>query len=226
MIIIAVIAVDIAVLLLRRPAVINAIPIGAMPMADVLAVLLATIVGRLRRRGEAPLSHVMFLLAGGMALVFLIYLVQLRPDLDYGYLRNTAGRLRGEYRLVGVLLDWLALSVPILVPALIVGWATRGYRLKLTTRIDGQSEVASRDWSDDLIQPPVAPGEPCPRGEAGREAAVPGPPAIEQGLRAQGVVRPALGLQPARTCAAALRELEERPEVAAAEALPVVRPDG
>ena len=94
MMIIAVAAVDLAVLpFLRGPG--NRALFGAMPMADVLAVLLATIVGRLRRRGEAPLSHVMFLLAGGMALVFLVYLVQLRPDLVYEYVLNTVGRRGG-----------------------------------------------------------------------------------------------------------------------------------
>jgi hypothetical protein len=143
MIIIAVIAVDLAVLLLSRRRVSTALA-GAMPMADVLAVLLVITVGRLRRRGEAPLSHVMFLLAGGMALVVLVYLVHLRPDLVSKYF-NTAWRRLGENRLLGVLLIWLAVSVPILVPALFMGWVTRGYRLKLTTRIDGQSEVASRD---------------------------------------------------------------------------------
>ena len=144
MMIVAVIAVDLAVLLLTRPADDRELRL-AMPMADVLAVLLATTVGRLRRRGEAPLSHVMFLLAGGMALIFFVYLFHLRPDLVYEYVLNTAGRRGGGNPLVNVLLDWLAVSVPILVPALFAGWATRGYRLKLTTCIDGQSEVASRD---------------------------------------------------------------------------------
>ena len=132
MMIIAVAAVDLAVLpFLRGPG--NRALFGAMPMADVLAVLLATIVGRLRRRGEAPLSHVMFLLAGGMALVFLVYLLQLRPDLAYEYVLNTVGRRGGGNPLVKVLLDWLAVNVLILVPALFVGWGTRGYRLNLTT---------------------------------------------------------------------------------------------
>ena len=143
MMIVAVIAVDLAVLLLTRPVDGRELRL-AMPMADVLAVLLATTVGRLRRRGEAPLSHVMFLLAGGMALIFFVYLFHLRPDLVYEYVLNTVGRLAGGNPLVKVLLDWLAVSVLILVPALFVGWATRGYRLKLTTCIDGQSEVASR----------------------------------------------------------------------------------
>jgi hypothetical protein len=144
MIIIALLAADLAVLpLLRGPG--NRALFGAMPMADILAVLLATTVGRLRGRGEAPLSHVMFLLAGGIALVFLVYLVHLRLDLVDEYVLNTAGRLGGGNILVKVFLGWLAVSVSILVPALFVGWATRGYRLKLTTRIDGLSEVASRD---------------------------------------------------------------------------------
>ncbi len=144
MMIVAAIAVDLAVLPLLRGTG-NSALFGAMPMADVLAVLLATTVGRLRRRGESPLSHVMFLLAGGMALYFFVYLVHLRPDLVYEYLVNTAGRRGGGNPLVRLLQLWLAVSVPILVPALFVGWAARGYRLKLTTCIDGLSEVASRD---------------------------------------------------------------------------------
>jgi hypothetical protein len=144
MMIVAVIAVDLAVLQLMR-GVGNKGLLGAMPMADVLAVILATTVGRLRRRGEVPLSHVMFLLAGGMALIFFVYLVHLRPELVYDYVQNTVGRLGGGHPLVRVLLAWLAVSALILVPALFAGWATRGYRLKLTTGIDGQSEVASRD---------------------------------------------------------------------------------
>ena len=140
MIIVAVIAVDLAVLLLTRPADGRELRL-VMPVADVLAVLLATIVGRLRRRGEAPLSHVMSLLAGGMALIFFVYLFHLRLDLVYGYMLNTAGRRAGGNPLVKVLLVWLTVSVLILVPALFVGWTTRGYRLKLMTCIDGQSEV-------------------------------------------------------------------------------------
>jgi hypothetical protein len=129
--IIAVIAVDCAVLpVLRGPG--NRALISAMPMADLLTVLLATTALSLRRRDEAPLSHVMFLIAGGMALVFLVYLVQLRPDL-YDYLLNTAWRRGGGNPLVKGLVVWLAVSMLILVPALIAGWATRGYRLKLTT---------------------------------------------------------------------------------------------
>jgi hypothetical protein len=145
MIIIAVIAVDLAVLPFLPGSGNRALFRAIMPMADVLAVFLATTVGRLRSRGEAPLSHVMFLLAGGMALTFLVYLVQLRPDLVYEYLLYTTKRPGGGNRLVEVLLVWLAVSMPILVPALLAGWATRGYRLKLTASIDNQSEVASRD---------------------------------------------------------------------------------
>ena len=144
MIIIAVIARDFAVLVLAR-GIGNRGLFAAMPMADVLAVLLATTVGRLRRRGEAPLSHVVFLLAGGIALIFFIYLFHLRPDLFYEYVVNTIWRRGGGNPLVKGLLVWLAVSVTILVPALFAGWAARGYRLKLTSCIDGLSEVASRD---------------------------------------------------------------------------------
>jgi hypothetical protein len=145
MMIVAVIAVDLAVLGSMRSPANRAFLLCAMPMADLLAVLLATTVARLRSRGEAPISHVMFLLAGGMSLIFLVYLVHLRPDLVYEYVLNTIRRMSGGHPLVNLLLDWLAVSVSILVPALFMGWVTRGYRLKLTTCIGGQSEFASRD---------------------------------------------------------------------------------
>jgi hypothetical protein len=145
MMIVAVIALDFAVLQLMGQPAGDRVFFGAMPMADVLAVLLAITVGRLQRRGEASLSHVMFLLVGGMALISLGYLVHLRPDLAYEYLRVTVGRWGVENRLVDVLLLWLAVSVPILVPALFVGLITRGYRLKLTTSVGGHSAVASHD---------------------------------------------------------------------------------
>ena len=132
MIIVAVIAVDFAVLVAMRLAG-NRSLAGAMPVADVLAVLLATTVGRLRSRGEAPLSHVMFLLAGGMELIFFVYLVHLRPELLYEYVLNTVWRRQAD-------IPWSTFSwvgsrsvCSILVPALFVGWAARGYRLKLTT---------------------------------------------------------------------------------------------
>jgi hypothetical protein len=131
-IIIAVIAVDLAVLALLRGTASTGLR-GAIPMADVLAVLLAITALRLRRHGDASLSHVTFLLAGGMALTFFVYLVHLRPDLVGEYVLNTAGRLEGRNPLVNVFLSWLAVSVPILVPALFASWATRGYRLKLTS---------------------------------------------------------------------------------------------
>ena len=61
MIIVAVIAVDLAVLQLMRGAGNRALA-STMPIVDVLGVFLATTVGKLRRRGEPALSHVMFLL--------------------------------------------------------------------------------------------------------------------------------------------------------------------
>jgi hypothetical protein len=143
MIIALVITVDFALLLLSRPAG-NGSFVLVMPMADVLAVLLVATALRLRGRGEAPLSHVMFLLAGGMAMILFVYVFHLRPDVVYKYLLNIVERRGDEHFLVNALLHWLAVSASILIPALFAGWATRGYRLKLTTCIDGQSEVASR----------------------------------------------------------------------------------
>jgi hypothetical protein len=132
MIIIAVIAVDLAVLpFLRGPG--KRVLFGALPAVDVLAVLLATTVARLRHRGEAPLSHVMFLLAGGIALIFHVYLVQLRPDFVSEFVSIFVGRRRGGNIVVDLLRFWLAVNALILVPALFVGWATHDYRLKITT---------------------------------------------------------------------------------------------
>jgi hypothetical protein len=132
MLIIAVIAVDLAVLpFLRGPG--KRVLFGALPAVDVLAVLLATTVARLRHRGEAPLSHVMFLLAGGIALIFHVYLVQLRPDFVSEFVSMIAGRRRGGNIVVDLLRFWLAVNALILVPALFVGWATHDYRLKITT---------------------------------------------------------------------------------------------
>jgi hypothetical protein len=132
MLIIAVIAVDLAVLpFLRGPG--KRVLFGALPAVDVLAVLLATTVARLRHRGEAPLSHVMFLLAGGIALIFHVYLVQLRPDFVSEFVSIFAGRRRGGNIVVDLLRFWLAVNALILVPALFVGWATHDYRLKITT---------------------------------------------------------------------------------------------
>jgi hypothetical protein len=132
MLIIAVIAVDLAVLpFLRGPG--KRVLFGALPAVDVLAVLLATTVARLRHRGEAPLSHVMFLLAGGIALIFHVYLVQLRPDFVSEFVSMIAGRRRGGNIVVDLLRFWLAVNALILVPALFVGWAAHDYRLKITT---------------------------------------------------------------------------------------------
>jgi hypothetical protein len=80
-----------------------------------------------------------------MALLFFVYLVHLKPDLFDEYVLNTVGRGRGGNPLVQTLLGWLAVSVLILVPALFAGWATRGYRLKLTPCLGDQSVVTRRD---------------------------------------------------------------------------------
>jgi hypothetical protein len=131
MIIALVIAVDSCLLLLSRPAGSRTFFL-AMPMADVLSLLLVTTALRLWRRGEVPLSHVMFLLAGGMALIFFVYLFHLRPVIVYKYMLSTVVRRGDGNPLVDVFLHWLGINVPILVPALFAGWAARGYRLRLT----------------------------------------------------------------------------------------------
>jgi hypothetical protein len=82
---------------------------------------------------KRPLSHVMFLLAGGIALIFHVYLVQLRPDFVSEFVSMIAGRRRGGNIVVDLLRFWLAVNALILVPALFVGWAAHDYRLKITT---------------------------------------------------------------------------------------------
>jgi hypothetical protein len=152
---VAVVAVDLVMLSLLSRA--QFVPLrsgifGALPMANVLAAYLATTIGCLRRRGEVPLSRVMFLLFGGMALVMVIYVVHLAPLLVVNYLNNTAGlweRQRGPGNvlagLVEVVLVLAAVTVPILVPALVAAWAVRGYRLKLVHGTDAPGQKPSRD---------------------------------------------------------------------------------
>jgi hypothetical protein len=162
MTIVAVIAVDLTILSLRRGAPTVPLPgviFGAILMTNVLAAYLATTIGCLRRRGEVRLSRVMFLLFGGMALVMVIYVVHLAPLLVVNYLNNTAGlweRQQGPgnavavfgvvgSRLVEVVLLLAAVTMPILVPALAAAWAARGYRLSLVKGTDAPGQKPSGD---------------------------------------------------------------------------------
>jgi hypothetical protein len=106
-------------------------------MADVLAVCLAIVVSSLVRRGEAPLSQIMFLFAGGAAILLLVSIANLAPKLLFTYLNNTAGLgMRSSPNVspafgFGIGRLSLALTTPLLIPALLAGWMARGYRLKL-----------------------------------------------------------------------------------------------
>jgi hypothetical protein len=101
---------------------------GVLPMADLLVVYLAIVVTRLVRRGEVALSGVAFLVFGGAALLLVLGVANLSPTLFWGYLNKTP-------YFVGKVT--LALSLPILVSALLAGWATRGYRLKILKGSEG-----------------------------------------------------------------------------------------
>jgi hypothetical protein len=148
MMFVALVAFDLAFLPFTRGVMfgpVRGVIVGALPMANVLAIILATTVGSLRRRGEVALSRVMFLLFGGLALVLALYLGHLTPVLVFKYLDNTAGlwdrrRVAGNisvgFAVVRSVLHLAAVTAPILIPALIAAWATRGKRLRLEKRTD------------------------------------------------------------------------------------------
>jgi hypothetical protein len=151
---IALFAVDLAMLPLIRRAEIRGVILGAMPMANVLAVYLATTVGSLRRLGEVALSRVMFVIFGGMALVLVVYLAHLTPVLVYQYLNSTSGlwqppqapdSVTAVFVAARLLLHFGAVTAPILAPALVAAWATRGYRLSLEKGTDGPMSNESRN---------------------------------------------------------------------------------
>ena len=76
---VAVLAIDFAVLVGLRGMPDAAVQIGilgAIPMADILAVCLAIVVSGLVRRGEVSLSRVMFLFVGGTAILLLVAIAQ------------------------------------------------------------------------------------------------------------------------------------------------------
>jgi hypothetical protein len=148
MVLVAVLAIDFAVLptFQHVPSMTARIGLfGALPMAHVLAVYLAIVVSSLVRRGEVALSRVTFLMSGGTAILLFVATLNLAPQLFFEYISNTAGLWvrsgenvpavfflgMGGIRLIEALLVCGVVTPLLLVPALLTGWATRGYRLKL-----------------------------------------------------------------------------------------------
>src|SRR5262249_39655187 len=115
----------------------------------------------IERRGEVALSRVMFLLFGGTAILFLVAFAELAPVLFMTYIGNTAGlfwTLGGKPIVAGsflglsgnglldILLDWVAVTLPLLVPALLAGWVTRGARLRVVQGPEAAGD-ARRAWT-------------------------------------------------------------------------------
>ena len=149
MVVVAVLAIDFSLIPGIRHVPILATRIGflgALPMAHVLALYLAIVISNIERRGEVALSRVMFLLFGGTALLLLVAIAELAPLLFMTYISTTAGlfwTLGGKAIVAGsflglsgnglldILLNCVAVTLPLLVPALIAGWMTRGARLRV-----------------------------------------------------------------------------------------------
>ena len=111
---------------------------GALPMASIVAVCLALVLSSLLNRGEIRLSGGTFLLVGGLATLLLVHIAILAPQLLYqsvDLIGSGAPALLGfglgRVNLIQALLVSVILTPLLLFPALLAGWATRGYRLKL-----------------------------------------------------------------------------------------------
>lgn len=154
MLIVAFLAVDYAVLSALKEVptlVVRVAFLGALPMANVAAACFALAVSRLARRGEVGLPLVAFALVGGAAILALLAVVNLAPQFFYDYLDlivGFSGRPRQSvvelHRFGGAWAGWLAILLvyvavtpPLLVPALLGGWMTRGHRLRLVMRSEG-----------------------------------------------------------------------------------------
>jgi hypothetical protein len=155
MLIIALLAVDCAVVAALRGVTpgIRVAFLGALPMANLAAACLALAVSRLARRGEVALPLVTFALVGGAAILLLLATANLAPGFFFEYLDLTAGFYRGprqhavEVHLFGMVrTGWLAfllvhsaVTAPLLIPALLGSWMTRGYRLRLVMGSEGDA---------------------------------------------------------------------------------------
>lgn len=127
---------------------------GVLPMAHLLVIDLAIVVSSLERRGEVALSRVTFQLFGGTAIVLVLTMADLAPRLFMMYISNTVGFWVTPGRQIGdiyrfamggiswtqAFLAWGAVTPPLLVPAVLAGWVTRGYRLKLLNPLEAESD--------------------------------------------------------------------------------------
>jgi hypothetical protein len=113
--------------------------LGALPMANLAVAGLAFAASRLARRGEVALPLVTFALVGGVAVLALIATATLAPYFFFEYLDLFVGSYRGPRRWPAVLLAYGAMTPPLLIPPLIGGWATRGYRLRLVKGPEGDA---------------------------------------------------------------------------------------
>src|SRR4051794_5864540 len=148
MVFVGVLAIDLAALpaMRRMPDFLARIAFfGALPMAHVLVVCVTIAVMSLARRGEVALSLIAFLLLGGTTLLTYVAMINLAPGFLRTYLADTTGIWDnltrtsstmnyfglGPFRLSSPLIVWAAATPPLLIPALLVAWATRHSRLKL-----------------------------------------------------------------------------------------------
>jgi hypothetical protein len=153
MALIALIAIDFAVIPALRHVFTASTRIGlfgALAMAHVLGFYLAGVVSSLVRRREVALSPVIFLLFGGTGMVLLVVIADLAPYFFWSYINNTAGLLPerdtiagfglGGFHLIRALLICVVVIVPLLIPGLLAGRATRGYRLRLVTGREAEGD--------------------------------------------------------------------------------------
>ncbi|WP_165250315.1 hypothetical protein [Paludisphaera soli] len=150
MLIVALLAVDFGVLAALRTEPSLSVRIayfGALPTANLAAACLALAIARLVHRGEVSLALVTLGLVGGAAILLLLGVASLAPSMLHEYLDLTVGFYRGprqyeielhRFGLVGtgwpaLLIVYAAMTPPLLLPALVGAWMTRGYRLRLVT---------------------------------------------------------------------------------------------
>ncbi len=159
MVLVALVAMDLAVMRAVRGMPRQAEPRGileSLPMANVLTIYLVIVVSSLLRRGEAALSHAAFLFGGGTAIVVFLTIANLAPYFYYFYLQNTWGallqtdpNLRPAFSFC-VRVTSLLLNPTLLIPALLGGWMTRGYRLKISKGSAGERK-SGRVLTADLL---------------------------------------------------------------------------
>jgi hypothetical protein len=144
MALVAVVALDFAVIPALRQAPTDAIRLGvfgALPMANVLAVYLAIVVSGLARRGEVSLSRLAFLFVGGTATLVVLSIAILAPYVFFRYIHFVTDGLGFNMSLLRALLAWATLILTILVPALLAGWLTRGYDLRVLKGPEAENDA-------------------------------------------------------------------------------------